>query len=87
MIVEGFINLAYAFILAISSPFRFTSVVTLPGDWLSSISTASSFIVPLDSYIPVITIISVFFVFILFEVGYLGWKFVNWIIRKIPTIS
>jgi len=87
MIIDGFINLVYAFVFLISLPFRVTPIVTLPNDWLSSIGTASTFIIPLDTFIPVATLLGIFFIFIVYEVAYGSWKFINWIIRKIPTIS
>jgi len=60
---------------------------SLPFSLTSAISSASGYLTSLDSVLPMTVIISTFTFFLLFEGGYLTYKVIYWIIKKIPTIS
>lgn len=87
MIITAIINLIYAFVYLITSPMRLLPAVTLPSDFTTAITTAGGYAQGLNAILPINTIIFVFGIFALYEAGYFSWKLLNWVIRKIPTIS
>jgi len=87
MIIDLFLNVVYAFILAITSPFLLLDDVTLPASWIASVTTAGGYAISLNTIIPVTTLLIVVGVFLAYESIYFGMKLINWVIRKIPTIS
>lgn len=87
MITDAFILIGYWAISALTLPLRLFSDVSLPEGITTAISTASGYISSIDFIVPVSTILSIFGVFLTFEVGVLTFKGINWLIRKIPTIS
>jgi hypothetical protein len=87
MIIDAFLAVIYAFVYAITAPFRLAPIVSLPTEWTSAVTTASGYIASLNAIIPVTTLIAVLAVFLGYELTYFGMKLINWVIRKIPTIS
>jgi hypothetical protein len=53
----------------------------------SAATTASSYISAVDSFTPVGTIISIVGLWLVIELIMITIKIINWVIRKIPTIS
>lgn len=88
MIWLGFINIAYALIYGITLPIRSADIVSLPSSFTSAISAGSSAVMSFDDIFPVHEIVFIFIAFFLvYEAAYFGLKLINWVIRKIPTIS
>jgi len=88
MIFQIFINIAYALVFTVTAPFRLLPYVTLPSEMTSAITSASGAVNSFDDLFPVHEIIYLFlFFFLVYEIAYFGVKLINWVIRKIPTIS
>ena len=87
MIIDAFISIVYLFVYAITSPFRLAPVVSLPVSWTDAVTTAGHYALSLNTILPITTLLTVFGVFLAYEVAYFGVKLINWVIRKIPTIS
>jgi hypothetical protein len=87
MIIDAFLIIIYGFIYAITSPFRLAPIVSLPVSWSDAVTTGGHYALSLNTILPVTTLLAVFGVFLAYEVAYFGVKLVNWVIRKIPTIS
>jgi len=87
MILIGIINTIYAIVYVITSPLRLLPDVTLPTNYLNSIASANSYISPFNMIIPINTILDIINLFVLIEIAYLTYKFIMWLIRRIPTQS
>ena len=87
MIFVALINIVYLFVYGLTAVFRITPIVTLPATWTQSVEIAGHYIISLDHFIPVAIIVGALIVFTVYEIAYFGMKLVNWVIRKIPTIS
>lgn len=88
MITKGFLTIVYLFLYAITAPFRILPNVSLPATLLDPITTAGHYAISLDHFFPVHELFWIIVgVFVVFEIAVLAWKFINWVIRKIPTIS
>lgn len=84
MITAAVINF---FAMAIVGWVQFLPTASLPFSLSSAITSASGYLSSLNSVLPMTVIISTFGFFLLFEGGYLTYKVIYWIIKKIPTIS
>lgn len=87
MIFTAIIYTLYGVIWLITSPLRILSDVVLDSNIANAITTSSGYIGGLNAVIPVTTILAVFGIFLVVEIGILLWKGINWIIRKIPMIN
>lgn len=87
MIVTLLLTIVYYFIYGITAVFRLTPVVTLPTNITSAVTTASGYISGINDFFPVSTIVTILGIFLSYELAYFTMKLVNWVIRKIPTIS
>lgn len=87
MISKYFVLAIYAFIYAITSPFRLAPDVSLPVSWVNAINTGGGYVMSLDNFLPMGVIFGVLVVFVAYESAYFAIKLVNWVIRKIPGIS
>ena len=87
MITTGLLSLLYLTILVITSPLRLLPDVSLPAGIASAITTANSYISALNFVAPIDTILIIIGLVISVEGGIIVWKIINWLIRKIPTIS
>jgi len=84
MVIAKLINFIF---FAISYWIGFFPIASLPFSLSSAITSASGYLTSLNSVLPMTVIISTFGFFLLFEGGYLTYKVIYWIIKKIPTIS
>ena len=87
MITTAILDLIYAVLSLILWPVRQLPDVSLPPSIAEAISTAGAYIGGLDLILPVNTILAVLGLFLAIEGGILAYRIVNWLIRKIPTIS
>jgi len=87
MIFLAIIDVFYLFVYAVTAPFRLAPIVALPGSWVSSVTTANDYITSLNAFLPITSLITVLGIFLAYELGYFGMKFINWVIRKIPGVS
>lgn len=87
MITTGLLNIIYAFIYALTAIFRLAPIVSLPMEITSAVSTARDYMEGLDTFLPITTLITILSLFLAYEIAYFTMKLINWVIRKIPTIS
>ncbi len=89
MIFDFIVNFViYPAVFALTAVFRLTPIVTLPSSFTSAISNASGAVDSLNQFVPVFELFLILIgFFLVYEIAYFGMKLVNWVIRKIPTIS
>ena len=87
MITTAIITILYTFIYAATAPFRLLADVSLPAAVASAVNTASNYLANSSQLFPVDTLLAVVFLVLVVEGYILGWKFLNWVIRKIPGIN
>jgi len=61
--------------------------VSLNSNFLSSVSTASGYMSGLNAILPIGTILTILLFYVTFEGGYLAFKAIYWVIRRLPTQS
>jgi hypothetical protein len=61
--------------------------VSITGGIGASINVASQYLAGLNTFLPVTDILIILGAFLTYEIGYFAWKGINWLVRKIPTIS
>ena len=87
MIFALILNFIYAGVFLITSPIRLLPDVALPASFTSAIVTANGYIASLNGILPVDTIILLLKLFIGIEVAYFAYKFIMWLIKRLPTQS
>lgn len=87
MITTAIINLLYVVIWTFVLPLRILPDVSPQNELISAISTASGYIAPFNNLLPVGTLLTIFGLFVGFEIAYFAYKLINWLIRKIPTVN
>jgi uncharacterized membrane protein len=86
MLVTFFLNLAYNIASSFFNLFSDAETTVLSNIY-SSATTTSAYLSSINSFVPVSTIIIIVGLFLSIEIIILFIKIINWIIRKIPTIS
>lgn len=62
--------------------------VSISQNFADNLNTAMGYAKSIDNILPVSELLyTIIGVFIAYEIGYLTLKLINWVIRKIPTIS
>lgn len=84
MLGDFFLNTIYNTALFFLSLFPTASI---SDSITSSVTTASSYMVSLNTFAPVNTIIIIVGIAMVLEGIFITIKLINWVIRKIPTIS
>lgn len=87
MITTAILYLLYATIYLFTAPIRLLPNVSLDGNFATSVNTASTYISAFDTFIPVGTLLTIFGIFIVYELSYFSYKLIMWVIKKIPTIN
>lgn len=87
MILIAILKTIYFIILTVTLPLRILPNVTLPNTYLSTIATANGYISPINAIIPINVLVDILNLFVYIELAYLGYKFIMWLIRRIPTQS
>ena len=87
MILTLILNLIYYLIKLLLSPLLLFSDVTLPANVSATITSANNYLAGMAQIAPIYTIISVIALIVGMEVAIFGYKFIMWVIRKIPTIN
>jgi hypothetical protein len=87
MITAFIINVFFSFLGVFTSPIRLLSDVTLPADMNAALGHVGATLGLADSFLPIGTLLGVITFYVGTEIIILGYKLVNWLIRKIPTIS
>ncbi len=87
MITTAIIYLLYFVIKLFLLPFTLLSDVTINSSFSSGVATASGYINSMNTYIPIDTMLTILGIAIGLETAFLSYKFIMWIIRKIPSIN
>lgn len=87
MIIDLFLTIIYIFIYGLTAIFRVFDDVDLTGQFGQATEKAGMYLATLDFIFPVDTAINILSVLVAFILSYFSLKGINWIIRKIPTIS
>ena len=87
MIWTQIINALYSVIQWITTPIRNTADVVLPVNFTDAMHTASSYISPLNSIVPIDTLMSILALFLIIEGAYFAYKLIMWVIKRFPTQS
>ena len=87
MITTILLNIIYYVLWPLIQLISTLSDVSLNSGIATSIITASGYLSALNTFLPVATIIVILGVFTTYETGYFAFKFIYWIIKRIPTQS
>lgn len=69
------------------TPLKLLPDASLPDSFINAMTSASAYITPLNSFLPIDTIILIIGLVISIEVIVNAFILINWAIKKIPTIS
>ena len=86
MLITLFLDLTYGIVSSFLSLFP-TADTTLLANITAAVGAASGYLAAVSSFVPVSTLLIIVGLFLTIEVFILLIKIINWIIRKIPTIS
>lgn len=87
MIISFILYLIGALVYGLTSPIRALSDVSLDGNILSSIQTASGYINSFSFILPVGTIFVIIFSLVTIESFVFLYKTIMWVIKRLPTQS
>jgi len=87
MIITALLNILYFIISLLLAPIASFSDVTLSSSFTSAITTAGGYLHSLNAILPVDTMLTILGVSLTFELAYLTFKIIMWVLRKIPTIN
>lgn len=87
MIIDIFLNIIYSFIWLITLPLRTLPDINMASDFGNAITTAGGYIAPLNNIIPVDTILIILSISVSIELAYLLYRFIMWLIKRLPTQS
>lgn len=87
MITSGLLYTIFAFLWALTLPMRLFNDAVLPDGIVSAIDTINGYLGGLNVVLPIDTIIQVFVAILAVELVILGFKGLNFLIRKIPGVN
>lgn len=89
MITSSLLLILYGIVFTITSPIRLLPNVSLPDNIISSISSGNNYIAAIYLILPytIAALLIALGIVITIEGFILLFKIMNWLIRKIPTIS
>jgi len=87
MITTAIIFILSKIIFVLTLPLRITSDVVLPSGISTAVAEASGSLSGINTIVPVDVLLDVLWAMIILEVGILGFKGLNWLIRKIPGVN
>lgn len=87
MIITILLNIVYAFVLAIIALFALLGEVSTESSVTQGIATISSYLSPLNSFLPIDTLLQILAFEVVLETAYLGYKAIKWTYSKIPGIN
>jgi len=87
MITTAILLLLYFVINGLLTPIGALSNVSLPTDITSGITTAGGYLHALNVVLPVDTMLTILGVSLAFELAYLTFKVIMWVLAKIPGIN
>jgi len=87
MIITIILTIIYGFVYLLTAPIRLLPDVSINAGIGQAISTLSTYVGTVDSFLPISTLLTVLGLFVSIEVILAGYKIIMWIIRRIPTQS
>ena len=87
MLIDFFLNGLYQFVVILCYPILSLSDVSINSDLTSALYTATTYIYSFNEFAPLSTIYTIMTVEIGFETGVFAYKFIMWLIRRLPTQS
>lgn len=87
MIITTFIDMLFALITFLLIPITGLGDVVLNSEITDAITTTGGYLNSINAILPVDTMLEILAVGLAFELGYLIYKIIMWVIRKIPTIN
>lgn len=87
MIITAFLNIIYFILTPLVNLIANLADVSLSSSFATSVSTASSYLASLNTFLPIATITTILGVFLAYELSYFTFKLIYWIIKRIPTQS
>lgn len=77
----------YGVIWLITAPLRLLPNASLPVSISQAINSANTYLSAINFIFPLSTFLIIFGIILSIETFIIIWKIINWIIKKIPTIS
>lgn len=87
MITTIILNIIYFVLWPLIQLISNLSDVSLNSGIATSITTTSGYLSALNTFLPITTLLVMLGVFTTYELGYFTFKFIYWIIKRIPTQS
>jgi hypothetical protein len=87
MITKAIIFIISALIYTLTLPFRILPDAVLPEGVENSITEVSGYLSGINTILPIDVLLQVFQAMIVLEVAILGFKGLNWVIRKIHGVN
>ncbi len=83
MITSVILNLFYYAVYALTSPFRLLPDVTAETGVGSSIATAGSYINNINNFFPITTLMTIFLLILVIELGIATYKIIMWAVHRV----
>jgi hypothetical protein len=87
MITSFIITLLYYAINLLLSPISLLGDVVLNTNFTTTLTTAGGYLSSLNNFLPVDTMITILGISLTFELAYITYKVIMWVIKKIPFIN
>ena len=87
MITGAFLELLYGIIELVISPIRLLPDVTANSNITAGVISTGKYLAGANVYFPVDTILEILGFVIAFEIAFLAYKIIMWVLRKIPGIA
>lgn len=87
MISDIFLYTIYGLIFIITLPLRLTADVSLNSSITQAIGTATTYLAPVSTFLPILTILLIIGLEIGIEIGIFSYKVMMWVIKRFPTQS
>ena len=87
MIADILLNIVYVFVLGITQLVAGFGDVTPNNNITTALTTISSYLSPLNNYLPFATILAIVAFDLTFEASYFLYKLIKWGYQKIPGIN
>ena len=87
MILTIILYVIYGVVWTICQVIALLPDVSSIGSMATAVSSASGYLASLNAILPITAILQVLTAFVVYESGYFSFKFIYWIIKRIPTQS
>lgn len=87
MITTGFLNIILGLVSLLTLPLKALGDVSLPAGLTSALGQIGAYLIALDTYIPVASILAILVMIITVDGSIFGYKIIMWIVKRFPTQS